>query len=60
MLLADLLPLESLYVCRRSQNRTIIEPFKTAGPLYKKTEIEAGLDDVPPPSAMILRGDLDG
>lgn len=62
VLLPDLLPVESLYVCRRRQRGTVIEPFQDTGPLYRRTTIEAGLEDENErevPSKLILRGDLD-
>lgn len=58
-LLVDLLSPEALYACRREDDRTVIEPFRHSGPLYKKVAIEAALDDAVP-SERILRGDLDG
>ena len=62
-LLPDLIPTESLYVCRKVNGNTEIEPFTMMhiGPLWKKTEIEMALDDddALPPSERILRGDFD-
>ncbi len=62
-LLADLVPLESLYVCRKVDGNTEIEPFKMmhVGPLWKKSDIEVALDnqDALSPSERILRGDFD-
>ena len=59
--LPDLVPDESLYVCRRQQGQTMIEPFSTWGPLGRKTDIDAHLDneEAPPVSERILRGDFD-
>jgi predicted ATPase len=63
-LLPDLVPPESLYVCRKVNGNTEIEPFKMmhVGPLWKKSEIEVALDDedAVSPSERILRGDFDG
>ena len=62
-LLPDLVPLESLYVCRKVKGNTEIEPFKmmNEGPLWKKSDIEIALDDEESlsPSERILRGDFD-
>lgn len=63
-LLPDLVPPESLYVCRKVDGNTEIEPFNMmhVGPLWKKSEIEVALDDEDAlsPSERILRGDFDG
>ncbi len=63
-LLPDLVPPESLYVCRKVNGNTEIAPFRMmhVGPLWKKSEIEVALDDEDalPPSERILRGDFDG
>ncbi|MXV85697.1 AAA family ATPase [Candidatus Poribacteria bacterium] len=62
-LLPDLVPAESLYVCRKVNRNTEIEPFNMmhVGPLWKKSEIEVALDDEDAlsPSERILRGDFD-
>ena len=62
-LLPDLVPPESLYVCRKINGNTEIEPFKMmqVGPLWKKSDIEIALDDEDAlsPSERILRGDFD-
>ena len=62
-LLPDLVPAESLYVCRKVNGNTEIEPFNMmhVGPLWKKSEIEVALDDEDAlsPSKRILRGDFD-
>ncbi len=62
-LLPDLIPPESLYVCRKVDGNTEIEPFKmmNVGPLRKKSDIEVALEnqDVLSPSERILRGDFD-
>ena len=62
-LLADLVPLESLYVCRKVDGNTEIAPFKMmhVGPLWKQSDIEVALEDQDAlsPSERILRGDFD-
>ena len=62
-LLPDLVPPESLYVCRKVNGNTEIEPFSMmhVGPLWKKSDIEIALDDEDAlsPSERILRGDFD-
>ena len=62
-LLPDLIPPESLYVCRKVNGNTEIEPFTMmhAGPLWKKSDIEVALEDEDAlsPSERILRGDFD-
>ena len=61
-LLPDLIPPESLYVCRKVNGNTEIEPFNMMhiGPLWKKADIEVALDheDTLSPSERILRGGL--
>ena len=62
-LLPDLIPTESLYVCRKVNGNTEIEPFTMMhiGPLWKKPDIEDVLEDESElsPSERILRGDFD-
>ena len=62
-LLPDLIPAESLYVCRKVNGSTEIEPFTMMhiGPLWKKPDIEDVLEDESElsPSERILRGDFD-
>ena len=62
-LLPDLVPSESLYVCRKAQGNTEIEPFvkMNMGPLWKKSDVDAALEDEETlsPSERILRGDFD-
>ena len=62
-ILPDLIPPESLYVCRKVNGSTEIEPFNMMhiGPLWKKSDIEIALEDkdVLSPSERILRGDFD-
>lgn len=62
-LLADLVPRESLYICRKIEGNTEIAPLKmmNTGPLWRKSDIEVALnhEDALPPSERILRGDFD-
>ena len=62
-LLPDLVPPESLYVCRKVNGNTEIEPYAqmSIGPLWKKSDIAVALDDedILSPSERILRGDFD-
>ena len=62
-LLPDLIPPESLYVCRKVNGNTEIEPFTMmhVGPLWKKSDIAVALEDEDAlsPSERILRGDFD-
>ncbi|MYG05399.1 AAA family ATPase [Candidatus Poribacteria bacterium] len=62
-LLPDLIPPESLYVCRKVNGNTEIEPFNMMhiGPLWQKSDIEMALEDEDAlsPSERILRGDFD-
>ena len=62
-LLPDLVPPESLYVCRKVDGNTEIEPFNmmSAGPIWKTSDIEVALDDegALSPTERILRGDFD-
>jgi predicted ATPase len=66
-LLPDLIPDEFLYICRKRQGRTTIEPFTQSigpGTLFRKTDIEDALDEEDEetslsPSERIQRGDFD-
>ncbi len=62
-LLPDLVPYESLYVCRKVNGNTKIESLKMmdTGPLWRKSDTEVALDDEDAlsPSERILRGDFD-
>ncbi len=62
-LLPDLIPPESLFVCRKVSGETEIEPFTmmNIGPLWKRSDVEVVLDDEDSlsPSERILRGDFD-
>ena len=62
-LLPDLIPPESVYVCRKVDGKTEIEPFTMMylGPLWKRVDIEDVLADESAlsPSERILRGDFD-
>jgi predicted ATPase len=57
-LLPDLIPHESLYVCRKRKGRTVIEPFSA----WELPDVEKALDDEEEDltiSERILRGDFD-
>jgi predicted ATPase len=62
-ILPDLIPDESLYVCRKIGGKTRIEPFSpTWGPLGRASDVEQALDgELPAPSVSerIQRGDFD-
>lgn len=62
-LLMDLVPIESLYVCRKVNGNTEIELFTqmSLGPLWHKLDMDAALEDKDDlsPSKRILRGDFD-
>jgi predicted ATPase len=63
-ILPDLLADESLFVCRRRDGRTVIEPFiEDTGELFRKSRIPPDLDEPPEPGAkvseQIMRGDFD-
>lgn len=63
-ILPDLLPNDSLFVCRRREAQTAIEPFfEETGELFRKTQIRSDLDEPAEPgskvSEKILRGDFD-
>lgn len=58
--LLDLIPQESLLVCRKEHARTIIQPFAATGSLWRNEEIANALDaEEIPVSQRILRGDFD-
>lgn len=60
-LLADLIPSESLYVCRRLNGLTVIEPFAPLGPLFRPHGVAEAMDaeEYLSASERILRGDFD-
>lgn len=62
-LLLDLLPDESLFVCRKRNGQSVIEPYTSQGTeLYRTADLREALDaeeDRLPVSARILRGDFD-
>ncbi|MCW5968027.1 MAG: AAA family ATPase [Blastocatellales bacterium] len=62
-LLIGYIPNESLYIFRREEGRTVIEPFEpTWGHLGRRADIDKGFDDQVPPlsvSERLLRGDFD-
>lgn len=60
-LLPDLVSNESLFVCRRVDGETCIEPFSTWGPLGKKGDVDRALMDAEDLTVgeRMLRGDFD-
>ncbi|MGC9261690.1 MAG: AAA family ATPase [Phycisphaerae bacterium] len=61
-ILTDLIPKESLFVCRKISGRTTIEALSTVGPLFRAGDVGAALDaeeEASPVSERILRGDFD-
>lgn len=60
-ILPDLMPNESLFVCKKVEGHTAIEPFSESGALFRQSEIDQSLMDVPEltPSERMLRGDFD-
>jgi len=60
-ILPDLVPDDSLFVCRKEKGATLIEPLKHWGPLSRGSAVDTALDDkeVFPVSARMLRGDFD-
>lgn len=60
--LLDMMPVESLYVFKKTQGTTEIKALESMGGLYRRTEIDTALDaeDEPlPVSQRVLRGDFD-
>lgn len=60
-LLPDLMPDESLFVCRKTESETRIEPFSVWGLLARKSEIDRSLMEEAELSVSerLLRGDFD-
>lgn len=63
-ILPDLMPCESLFVCRKENGRTSISPFNAWGPLFRRHDIVETLDTEDgeerlPVSRRIQRGDFD-
>ena len=59
-LLADLIPQENLFICKKIDGFTQIEPFSAWGPLAKKPAIDDALDaEELTPSERMQRGDFD-
>lgn len=58
-ILPDLIPDDSLFVCRKDQGRTEITPFNTWGPLGRRRDIDEALEEQLSPSQRIMRGDFD-
>ena len=58
-LLADLMPNDSLFVCRKKDGQTVIEPYQDL-PLHRDGLIDEAMNaEEVPVSTRILRGDLD-
>ncbi|MCW5976874.1 MAG: AAA family ATPase [Bryobacteraceae bacterium] len=61
-ILPDHVPDDSLFVCRKTEGATVIEPFETWGPLGRKLGIDSALEERAeqlPVSQRLLRGDFD-
>lgn len=58
-ILADLIPDNSLFVCRKEGTCTEIAPFNTWGALGRRKDIDEALDEPLVPSQRIMRGDFD-
>jgi predicted ATPase len=61
-ILPDLIPDESLFVCRKENGSTVIEPFAAWGSLGRRSEVDNALDEKEsslPVSDRIMRGDFD-
>ena len=59
-ILPDLIPNESLFVCRKEEGRSCIERFESFGPLMRAKEIDDSLnEDGLSAAERILRGDFD-
>lgn len=61
-ILPDHVPPKSLFVCRKKEGATVIEPFAAWGPLFRQGEIDKALDEGTeqlPVSQRMLRGDFD-
>ncbi|MFH1737980.1 MAG: AAA family ATPase [bacterium] len=61
-ILSDLMPDDSLFVCRKDGGATVIEPFASWGPLGRRSAVDKALDEKEerlPVSERMLRGDFD-
>jgi predicted ATPase len=58
-ILPDLMPDQSLFVCRKEGATTQISPFATWGALGRRKDIDEALEESLTPSERILRGDFD-
>jgi predicted ATPase len=61
-LFLDLIDVESLFVCRKVNQRTLIDPFETLGPLFRSRDVDKAIDaeeEALTTSQRILRGDFD-
>jgi hypothetical protein len=57
-----MIPNESLYICKKEDGATIIEPFTTWGPLGRDSDVDLALNRDGEDSGIperILRGDFD-
>ena len=51
---------ESLFICEKRGFETVFRPFLPSGELFRKKEIEEALEEPPPLSERIMRGDFGG
>ncbi|MFB3815717.1 MAG: AAA family ATPase [Terriglobales bacterium] len=60
-ILADLIPVQNLFICTKKEGATIIRPFSTWGDLAKTDGIQKAIDEEEeaPVSERMLRGDFD-
>lgn len=61
-ILTGMIPDESLYICKKENGSTIIEPFETWGPLARDSDVDTALNRDGEESGIperILRGDFD-
>jgi predicted ATPase len=61
-ILTGMIPNESLYICKKEDGATIIEPFTTWGPLGRDSDVDLALNRDGEDSGIperILRGDFD-
>ena len=61
-LLPDLLPGDSLFVCRKERGHTVIKPLPDTKPMWRQISVKKALDEEdegPTVSERLLRGDFD-
>ncbi len=61
-ILPDLIPNESLFVCRKHGAATVMDPFTSWGPVGRRSEVDTALDEKEEPRPVydrMLRGDFD-